>query len=91
VWFGNNAAGPQRAWCQLRDYALGLLIVQAGQNLRDYGFSFPAGTGPNPNQIGYPNYAFLDDDTTTADQKRDAAIAKWRAHEAATATPPEPR
>lgn len=83
VWFGNvNGLGQVRAWCQLRDYALGLLLVQAGQNLRDYGYDFPPGTGPSPNQVGYPNYAFIDDDQRSGDQKREAAIAKWRAFEA---------
>src|SRR5262249_13519696 len=73
VWLGDNgpARGNQGA-CQLRDYALALLIVQNGQNLRDYGYEFPPGTGPNPNQIGYPNYVF------TSDEKREAAIQKWR-------------
>lgn len=82
VWFGNNVGGPMRATCQLRDYALGLLVHQAGQNLRDYGFDFPPGNGVSANQIPYANFAFLDDDTRTADQKRDAAIAKWREYEA---------
>ena len=83
VWFGNNGgAGPMRAWCQLRDYALGILLLQAGQNLRDYGYDYPPGGGVPAGQVSYPNYAFVDDDTRTADQKREAAIQRWRWFEA---------
>ena len=76
VWLGNVGPGPNNAWCQLRDHALAILVIQTGQNLRDYGYEFPPGIGANPNQIGFPNYAF------TSEEKREAAIKKWRAWEA---------
>jgi len=78
VFLGNNPMGGAiQASCQLRDVALAMLLTQNGQDMRAYGFEFPQGAQPNPQNIGYGSYAF------TADEKRDAALKKWEAWEAA--------
>ena len=65
----NQPAVPHE--CQLRDVALAILITNAGQNMKDYGFIFPPGFVPNPGQIGFGQYAFPDD------AGRSAGFMKW--------------
>lgn len=78
VWLGNNRMGvPNQAPCQLRDVALAMLITQAGQDMKKYGFEFPPGVNPNPQNINFGTYAF------TSDEQRNAAIKRWAEWEAA--------
>jgi hypothetical protein len=75
VWFGNinpKNQQPQQHQCLLRDVALAMLLTQNGQKLKDYGYAFPNNQPePNPDTIGYGNYAF------TSDEARTAALVKY--------------
>lgn len=69
VWFGNinpKNMQPQQHQCLLRDVALAMLITQNGQKMKDYGYAFPNNQPePNPQSIGYGNYAFPTDEART--------------------------
>jgi len=75
VWFGNinpKNQQPQQHQCLLRDVALAMLVTQNGQKMKDYGYAFPNNQPePNPQSIGYGNYAF------TSDEARTAALVKY--------------
>jgi hypothetical protein len=71
VWFGKPNGMAEMHSCLMKDVALAFLLTQTGQNIRDYGFEFPPGVIPNPNQLGYGNYAF------TSEDKRTAAFVKF--------------
>lgn len=62
---------------QLRDVALAMLLSHNGQDLKAYGYEFPAGVVMNGQVMGFGTYAF------TSDEKRDAAVKKWAEWEAA--------
>jgi hypothetical protein len=85
VLLGNNPqAAPVQASCQLRDLALGVLLLQDKQDLREWGFDLPPNTAANLQtvQTGGINFAF------TTDEKRAAAHRMWAAHEAGRLAPP---
>ena len=73
VWLQLN--GPNQPavmhTCELRDVALAILITQSGQNMKDYGFTFPPGFNPSVGQIGFGQYAF------TTEAARSAGFMKW--------------
>jgi hypothetical protein len=72
VWFGQNGNQPVQHQCLLKDVALAYLISLSGQKMTDYGYKFPPGSQiPQPNQIGYGNYAFENDEA------RNAAMVKY--------------
>jgi hypothetical protein len=71
VWFQKPNGMAETHTSTLKDVALAFLLNQSGQDLRSYGFEFPPGFVPNPQQLGYGNYAF------TSDEKRTAAFVKY--------------
>jgi hypothetical protein len=95
VWL-NNGIGPrgqpgQPHSCLLRDVALAFLITLTGQEMKDYGYSFPQGFSQNLQQLGFANYAF------STDEARAAAMVKfgfWQLKQQfrdPDAKPPEPK
>ncbi|MCI0703610.1 MAG: hypothetical protein L0241_21220 [Planctomycetia bacterium] len=71
VWFQKPNGMAETHTSTLKDVALAFLLNQGGQDLRSYGYEFPPGFVPNPNQLGYGNYAF------TSEEKRTAAFVKY--------------
>ena len=71
VWFGQNGNQPIQHQCLLRDVALAYIVTLNGHNMADFGFKYPPGVVPQPNQIGYGNFAFESDDA------RRFAMTKW--------------
>ncbi|MBX9585289.1 MAG: hypothetical protein K2X87_33705 [Gemmataceae bacterium] len=85
VWLGNNPQGVVvQASCQLRDLALGVLLMLDKQDLKEFGYSVPQGTMANLQNVqngGGANFGF------TTDEKRAAAHRLWADHEAGRLAP----
>ena len=64
----------------LRDVALAMAVLLTNQSPKDYGFEVMQFAPGQPN-FGYMNYRFRADPMLTAEEKRVAAFAKWRAWE----------
>ncbi|MBX9627014.1 MAG: hypothetical protein K2X82_24645 [Gemmataceae bacterium] len=90
VWLGNNPQGGavNQATCQLRDLALGVLILLDEGDLKAYGFEVQPGGIANLMNIGNGQVSFA----FTSDDKREAGHKKWAAEQAkkAGAAPPTP-
>jgi len=71
VWFGQNGNQQIQHQCLLKDVALAYILTLNGHKMTDFGFKFPPGVIPQPNQIGYGNFAFENDDA------RRLAMTKW--------------
>jgi hypothetical protein len=66
---------------QVRDFALAMALVLTGQDPKEYGLT----TQPGANEslkLSYTYHRFYAGDKQTAEEKRAAAFAKWRAWEA---------
>jgi hypothetical protein len=71
VWFGQNGNQAIQHQCLLKDVAFAYILTLHGHNMTDFGFKYPPGQVPQPNQIGYGNFAFESDDA------RRNAMVKW--------------
>ena len=72
VWLGGGLNGQQGPHiCLMKDVALAQLIVQAGGNLKDYGYEVQPGAVVNTTQFYFGQYAF------PSDEKRAAAFMKF--------------
>jgi len=71
VWFGQNGNQAIQHQCLLKDVAFAYIVTLHGHSMTDFGFKYPPGTVPQPNQIGYGNFAFESDDA------RRNAMVKW--------------
>jgi hypothetical protein len=67
---------------QVRDAALAMALILTGQDPKAYGFDNQNKTN-EAMRYSYLYHRFLDGERETADQKRTAAFAKWKAWEAA--------
>ena len=71
VWFGQNGNQAIQHQCLLKDVAFAYIVTLHGHNMTDFGFKYPPGAVPQPNQIGYGNFAFESDDA------RRLGMVKW--------------
>jgi hypothetical protein len=86
VWFGQNGNQPVQHQCLLKDVALAYIVTLHGHNMTDFGFKFPPGVVPQPNQIGYGNFAFENEEA------RKIAMVRWgflRLKHGETGAPPK--
>jgi hypothetical protein len=71
VWFGQNGNQPVQHQCLLKDVAFAYIVTLHGHNVADFGIKYPPGAVPQPNQIGYGNFAF------ESEEARRKAMVKW--------------
>jgi hypothetical protein len=71
VWFGQNGNQAVQHQCLLKDVAFAYIVTLHGHNIADFGIKYPPGAVPQPQQIGYGNFAFENDEA------RRKAMVKW--------------
>lgn len=82
VPLGNNTqGGANRATCLLKDLALGILVLQGGQKLEEYGFDSRLGAVTTLQTPSNGSFTFA----FATDEKRAAGFKKWADAEAARA------
>ncbi len=74
-----GAANGNQIEILMKDFALAMALILTGQDAKAYGFETVNAT---PGVLfNYTNFRFRGDDKMTADERRDAAFAKWREFE----------